>query len=75
MYDSDNKKWLILNYPFHNASRSYPFWSFSGSNPSDTWNSPRIQEGRTNQVNFDGHAESVRGWKGTVNPCYVDKGC
>lgn len=75
MYDSDNKRWLMPNYPFHLAGSSYSAWNFSGTNPDQTLKARRFQDGKTNQLFFDGHAETVRGFKGTVNPCMVDRGC
>ncbi len=75
VYDKGLKKWYVLNYPFHNASTQYSFWEEGGNNPVDRWDARRLQDGKTNSVFFDGHAESVRGWKGTVNPCYTDRGC
>ncbi|MGB9626765.1 MAG: DUF1559 domain-containing protein [Phycisphaerae bacterium] len=51
--------------PFHNTNRR-----FSPSGSDRNIGSPRLLTGRTNAVYLDGHADPVRDWKGTVNPCF-----
>jgi len=53
----------VPTYPYHNTTKSY-----SPSEGSAPFDSPRLTGGRTNTVFFDGHGAAVRIWKGTVNP-------
>ncbi|HOW18308.1 MAG TPA: hypothetical protein PLC79_04665, partial [Phycisphaerae bacterium] len=58
---------VVPSYPFHNTTASFS----SDLNSSDhDKNSPRLTTGRTNTVYFDGHAASVRLWKGSGNPLF-----
>ena len=59
-------KQTIPAYPFHNTLKN-----FGPDNTTDnSLNSPRLNTGKTNAVFFDGHAEGIRRWEGTVNPDY-----
>lgn len=60
-----NKLVMVPPYAFHNTSKTYT--PMLGSD--QVMNAPRLVEGRTNAAFMDGHAEGVRQWKGTVNPC------
>jgi len=51
--------------PFHNTNRR-----FSPSGTDHDVGSARLLAGKTNAVYLDGHADPVRDWKGTVNPCF-----
>lgn len=61
---------VVPGYPFHNTTTR-----FDGNIDAPTRdlnpNSPRLTTGRTNASYFDGHAESVRKWKGTPNPTFA----
>jgi prepilin-type N-terminal cleavage/methylation domain-containing protein/prepilin-type processing-associated H-X9-DG protein len=73
---SNGGKLKIPAYPFHLASSD-----FDGTLPSldVSATSTRLTTGRTNAAFLDGHGDSVRVWKGTVNPCFLaapgDKSC
>lgn len=56
----------VPTYPFHMTLRSFDPDNHQDTSPL----SPRLTEGRTNQTYFDGHADGVRRWLGTVNPCW-----
>ncbi|HPD30942.1 MAG TPA: DUF1559 domain-containing protein [Phycisphaerae bacterium] len=62
---SNNGRLKIPSYPFHNTTRT-----FMEEGTDRGVNTPRLTEGRTNSAFMDGHAEGVRGWKGTVNPAF-----
>ncbi len=51
--------------PFHNTLRR-----FDPRGTDRQPGSPRLLAGKTNAVYLDGHAEAVRDWKGSVNPCF-----
>ena len=72
---SPNDQMMIPGWAYHLTGRKYTMTmssTLADSNPD----SARFTDGRTNAVYMDGHAESVRGWKGTANPCYQgDKTC
>lgn len=51
--------------PFHNTTRR-----FSPKGTDCELGSPRLLSGKTNAVYLDGHADPLRDWKGTVNPCF-----
>lgn len=53
----------IPYYPFHTVSRTFT------KDPDYQMTSTRFESGKTAQVYFDGHAEPVRRWLGSVNPC------
>lgn len=54
----------IAEYPFHQTTKS-----FAGSaNQTTQYNAPRITNGKTNTLYFDGHSATVARWLGTVNP-------
>ncbi len=56
----------VPTYPYHNTTKS--FGSDLGTDNSP--DSDRLKTGRTNAIYMDGHADSVRIWKGTVNPAF-----
>jgi prepilin-type N-terminal cleavage/methylation domain-containing protein/prepilin-type processing-associated H-X9-DG protein len=70
---SPNDNMTVPGWPIHNTTNKYPLsmqWVKSGTQTKK--GASRLMEGKTNTVYFDGHAEGVRGWKGTVDPCLTD---
>lgn len=59
----------IPSWAYHLTSRQYTL-TMAATKADVKPDSPRFTEGKTNQTYFDGHAESVRNWKGTGNPCW-----
>ncbi len=61
---------FIPTYAFHSTMRRFPSNKdavLADKNPQG----PRFTAGKTNTGFLDGHAASVRGWRGTVNPEYA----
>lgn len=64
----DGGQWFVPTWAIHGTTKR-----FSNDIEMDPYPAaPRYKDGRTNAAFFDGHGESVRLWKGTVNPCYAD---
>lgn len=64
---------VVPTYPFHGTTAKFNDTSplvtpVAGNDPLRQ--DPRFVSGKTNATFFDGHAESVRSWKGTVNPAW-----
>lgn len=55
----------VPTHPFHMTLRSFDPEDYNDISSQ----SPRLTAGKTNQSYFDGHAEGVRRWTGSVNPC------
>jgi prepilin-type N-terminal cleavage/methylation domain-containing protein/prepilin-type processing-associated H-X9-DG protein len=64
-----NGRLKIPSYPFHYTTKD-----FSSTGSDKGVGTPRLLTGKTNAAFLDGHGESVRGWAGSVNPCFSD-GC
>ncbi len=64
---SNNGALKVPAFPFHNTTAT-----FDPKLPSTDYSitSPRLRTGKTNAAYLDGHAEGVRVWQGTVNPCF-----
>ncbi len=62
---SNNGRLKIPSFPYHNTTQT-----FSEDGLDRLANSPRLTSGRTNTLFMDGHAEGVRGWKGSANPAF-----
>jgi prepilin-type processing-associated H-X9-DG protein len=58
----------IPSWAYHNTRRTYAL-DVAAANAAEDPRSPRFTDGRTNAAFMDGHAASVRVWKGTSNPC------
>jgi len=61
---SNNGKLKVPSFPFHNTTATYDATIGTDTNMGTA----RLLGGRTNAAFLDGHGESVRNWKGTVNP-------
>jgi prepilin-type N-terminal cleavage/methylation domain-containing protein/prepilin-type processing-associated H-X9-DG protein len=59
---------VVPSYPFHNTTATFD--ANVGTSLDRKATSPRLSAGKTNASYFDGHAESVRRWKGTPNPTF-----
>lgn len=64
---SYDRELRIPSYPYHNNIGSYS-GNLDDPNRDTNYNSPRLRNGKTNNVYFDGHAAGVYRWKGTVQP-------
>lgn len=67
----NNGQLKVASYPLHVSSGSYDSNLKDGDKTS---RSARLTDGRTNAVYFDGHGASVRGWRGSANPCFDTNG-
>lgn len=67
----NNGQLKVASYPLHVTSGSYDSNVKDGDKSA---RSTRLTDGRTNAVYFDGHGASVRGWRGTANPCFDANG-
>jgi prepilin-type N-terminal cleavage/methylation domain-containing protein/prepilin-type processing-associated H-X9-DG protein len=67
----DGDRYFVPTWPFHMTTRRFAN-PVGGVYTETNRRSPRFTEGRTNTAFFDGHAEGVRGWRGSANPCYVE---
>lgn len=63
VYNSAAQSMRIPTFPYHTTTKIYGMEPPQGGDPGQ-----RYELGKTNNVFFDGHAESVRRWMGTANP-------